>query len=139
MTDAELDASLKSDVDSFFKKLKAESEAKQNPKKPYLLLWPEDLRQRVEAQQKKRHEAQKESPSLSDYDHTLRKYIEEEKKKEKRARKGVAQLEEQSKQSVPPLVIGNEYGSNIDLLDQQISVDLKFDELEFFLWKLVLA
>jgi len=57
MTDAELDASLKLDVNSFFKKLKAESEAKRNPKKPYLLLWPEDLRQRVEAQQKKRREA----------------------------------------------------------------------------------
>ena len=77
---------------------------------------------------KKRREAQKESSSLSDYDHTLRKSIEEEKKKEKRARKGVAQLGEQSKQSVPPLVIG----SNIDVLDQQIPADLKFDELEIF-------
>ena len=56
MTDAELDASVKSDVDSFFKKLKAESEAKRNPEKPYLLLRPEDLRQRFETQQKKRHE-----------------------------------------------------------------------------------
>jgi len=83
---------------------------------------------------KKRREAQKESSSLSDYDRTLRKSIEEEKKKEKRARKGVAQLGEQSKQSVPPLVIRNEYSSNIDVLD-----DLKFDELEFFLRKLVLA
>jgi len=86
----------------------------------------------VEAEQKKRHEAQKESSSLSDYDRTLRKSIEEEKKKEKRARKGVAQLGEQSKQSVPPLVIGNEYGSNIDVLDQQIPADLKFEELEIF-------
>ena len=33
---------------------------------------------------------------------------------------------------MPPLVIGNEYGSNIDVLDQQIAADLKFDELEFF-------
>jgi hypothetical protein len=40
---------------------------------------------------------------------------------------------------VPPLVIGNEYGSNIDVLDQQIPADLKFDELEIFLRKLVLA
>jgi len=42
-TDAELDASVKSDVYSFFKKLKTEREAKRNPKKPYLLLRPEDL------------------------------------------------------------------------------------------------
>jgi len=84
-------------VDSFFKKLKIERESKRNPKKPYLLLRPKDLRQRVEAQQKKRREAQKESSSLSGYDCTLRNSIEEEKKKDKRARKGVAQLEEQSK------------------------------------------
>ena len=57
MTHAELDALVKSHVDSFFKKLKAKSEAKRNPKKPYLLLWPEDLRQRVEVQQKKGREA----------------------------------------------------------------------------------
>ena len=90
MTDAELDASVKSDAGSFFKKLKAESEAKNNREKPYLLLRPEDLRQRVEAQQKKRHEAQKELSSLLDYDHTLKKSIEEEKKKEERACKVVA-------------------------------------------------
>jgi len=53
MTDAELNASVKLDVDSFFKKLKTEREAKRNSEKPYLLLRPEDLRQRVEAQQKK--------------------------------------------------------------------------------------
>jgi len=129
-TDAELDGSVKSDVDSFFKKLKTKREAKRNLEKQYLLLQPEDLRQRVEAQQRKRREAQKESSSLLDYDCTLRKYIEEEKNKEKRACKGVAQLGEQSKQSVPPLVIGNEYGSNIDVLDQQIPADLKFFELE---------
>jgi len=52
-TDAEQDASVKSDVDSFFKKVKAESESKRNPEKPYLLLRSEDLRQRVEAQQKR--------------------------------------------------------------------------------------
>jgi len=91
-TDAKLNTSVKSDVDSFFKKLKTEREAKRNPEKSYLLLRPEDLRQRVEAEQKKRCEAQKESSSLLDYDRTLRKSIEEEKKKEKRARRGVAQL-----------------------------------------------
>ena len=47
MTDAEIKAAVKSDVDSFFKKLKTEREAKRNPEKPYLLLRPEDLRQRV--------------------------------------------------------------------------------------------
>jgi len=34
---------------------------------------------------------------------------------------------------VPPLVIGIEYGSNIDVLDQQIPADLKFDEVENFI------
>ena len=33
---------------------------------------------------------------------------------------------------MPALLIGNEYGSNIDVLDQQIMADLKFDELEIF-------
>ena len=33
---------------------------------------------------------------------------------------------------MPPLVIGNEYGSNIDVLDQQIPANLKFDEHEIF-------
>jgi hypothetical protein len=77
-------------VDSFFKNLKDERESKRNPEKPYLLLKPELLRQRVEAQQKKRRQAQKESSSLSDYDRTLTKSLEEEKNKEKIARKGVA-------------------------------------------------
>jgi len=43
MTDAELNALVKSDEDSSYKKLKTEREAKRNPEKPYLLLWLEDL------------------------------------------------------------------------------------------------
>jgi selenophosphate synthetase-related protein len=43
-----------------------------------------------------------------------------------KAGKGVAQLGEQELQSLPPLVIDNEYGSNIDLpqIPQDRDVDL---------------
>ena len=129
-TAEEIDASVKTDVDSFFAKVKAQSEAKRNPEKPYFFVRPEVLRQRVDAHQKKLRHARKDSP-LSDYDRTLTKSIEEAKKKEKRARKGVAQLGEQSQQSVPPLVIGNEYGSNTNVLEQ-ISGNLHLDQLDEF-------
>jgi uncharacterized protein (UPF0216 family) len=106
---------------------------KRNPKKPYFFIRPEVLRQRVDADQKKLHDAHKDSP-LSDYDRTVTKSIEEVKKKEKRARKGVAQLMEQSQQSVLPLVIGNEYGLNMNVLEQ-ISGNVHLDQLDEFFAK----
>jgi ABC-type phosphate/phosphonate transport system substrate-binding protein len=88
-TAKEIDASVKTDVDNFFAKVKAKSEEKRNPEKLYFFVRPEVLRQRVDAHQKKLRDAHKDSP-LSDNDRTLTKSIEEAKKKEKRAWKGVS-------------------------------------------------
>jgi hypothetical protein len=51
-----------------------------------------------------------------DYDRSLTKSYEVAQKK-KRAGKGVAQLGQQSQQSIP-LVVPNEYGSNLNLLEE---------------------
>ena len=51
-----------------------------------------------------------------DYDRSLTKSFEAAQKKT-RTGKCVAQLGQQSQQSVPPLVIRNEYGSTLDILD----------------------
>jgi hypothetical protein len=48
-TAEEIDASVKTDVDNFFTKVKAKSEAKQNPEKSYFFIRLEVLRQRVDA------------------------------------------------------------------------------------------
>ena len=63
----------------------------------------------------KKRESQKTLPK-SDYDRSLTKSFEAAQKKT-RTGKCVAQLGQQSQQSVPPLVIRNEYGSNLDILD----------------------
>ena len=85
---------------------------RENPEKPYFYLPLDLLRKKVD--QKKR-ESQKTLPK-SDYDRSLTKSFEATQKKT-RAGKGVAQLGQQSQQLVPPLVIRNEYGSNLDLSD----------------------
>ena len=72
----------------------------------------------------KKRESQKTLPKL-DYDRSLTKSFEAAQKKT-RAGKGVAQLGQQLQQSVPPLVIHNEYGSNLDLLD------IDFEDLVWF-------
>jgi len=41
----------------------------------------------------------------------------------------VAQLGQQAKQSVPPLVVQNQYGSNMNLLQMVIPNDVNVDEL----------
>ena len=54
--------------------------------------------------------------------------------KKKRAGKGVAQLGQQSHQSVPPLVVGNEYGLNLGLIHQaNIPPDVDLDHLGEFI------
>ena len=99
-------------MNSFFKKVRKQREARENPEKPYFYLPPDLLRKKVD--QKKR-ESQKTLPK-SDYDRSLTKSFEAAQKKT-RAGKCVAQLGQQSQQSVLPLVIHNEYGSNLDVLD----------------------
>ena len=98
-------------MNNFLEKVRKQREARENPEEPYFYL-PPDLLRKVD--QKKR-ESQKTMPK-SDYDRSLTKSFEAARKKT-RPGKGVAQLGQQSQQSVPPLVIRNEYGSNLGLLD----------------------
>ena len=110
-------------MDSFFEKVKKQQETRENPEKPYFYLPPDLLRKKVD--QKKR-ESQKTLPK-SDYDRSLTKSFEAAQKKT-RAGKGVAQLGQQSQQSVPALVIHNKYGSNLDLLDVDFEDLVQFYE-----------
>ena len=110
-------------MNSFFEKVRKQREARQNPEKPYFYLPPNLLRKKVD--QKKR-ESQKTQPK-SDYKRSLTKLFEVAQKKT-RAGKGVAQLGQQSQQSAPPLVIRNEYGSNLDLLDVDFEDLVRFYE-----------
>ena len=75
----------------------------------------------------KKRESQKTRPK-SDYDRSLTKSFEVVAQKKTRAGKGVAQLGQQSQQSVPPLVIRNEYGSNLDLPDVDFEELVRFYE-----------
>ena len=82
----------------------------------------------MKEKKKKQRDARKKSP-LSDYDRTLEKIITEKR----RAAKGVPQLGEQSKQSVPPLVVMNEFGSNMSVLEDYSGPKVNLGELEDFL------
>jgi len=119
-SEKELNVAVQKDVNSFFEKVRKQREARENPEKPYFYLPPDLLRKKVD--QEKR-ESQKTLPK-SDYDRSLTKSFEAAQKKT-RPGKGVAQLGQQSQQSVPPLVVHNEYGSNLDL-------DVDFEELARF-------
>jgi hypothetical protein len=131
-TAEELDASVKMDVDKFFSHCWATSRAKRNREKPHLCIPPEKLRRTIDAHQTKQHADRKKHSPLSDYDRTISKSIQAEKKKEKMARMGVAQLREQAQQSVPPLLVGNQYGSNMSMLDQ-IPDDVQMVQFETFI------
>ena len=74
-------------MNSFFKKVRKQQEARENPEKPYFYIPPDLLRKKVD--QKKR-ESQKTLPKL-DYDHSLTKSF-EAKQKKTRVGKCVAQL-----------------------------------------------
>ena len=109
---------IKKDMSRFYDKLKKDQEARRNPEKPYFFVAPDILRKKVASYQQQQRESRKLSKAtLTNYDRTLTKSIEAAQKK-KRAGKGVAQLGQQSHQSVPPLVVGNEYGSNLGLMHQ---------------------
>ena len=118
----------------FYDKLKKNQEARRNPEKPYFFVAPDILRKRVASYQQQQRESRKPSKStLTDYDRTLTKSIEAAQKK-KRTGKGVAQLGQQSHQSVPPLVVSNEYGSNLGLMHQtNIPPDVDLDHLGEFI------
>jgi len=65
---------------------------------------------------------------LPDYERTITKTIKANKRKQK-AEKEVAQLGQQVQQSVLPLVVHNQYGSNMNLLQMAIPHDVNVDEL----------
>nr|ACS88374.1 transposon protein [Coix lacryma-jobi] len=117
MTDEETEAAAQKDLNKFFDAAIGSGRAKRNPEKPYLFVCPEKLRQTVDDQHKKVRASRNALPK-SDYDRTLSKSIEEAKKTKKRAGKGVPQLGEQKQQSVPDLVVGNEYGTNMDIIQR---------------------
>ena len=64
--------------------------------------------------------------TISDYDRTVLKKIKADKRK---VQQKVAQLGEQAQQSVQPLVVANEYGSNANLLAMTIPANVDLDEL----------
>ena len=119
-SEKELKDAVQKDVKSFFEKVRKQREVRENPEKPYFYLPPNLLRKKVD---QKKQESQKTLPK-SDYDRSLTKSFEAAQKKT-RVGKCVAQLGQQSQQSVPPLVVRNEYGSNLDL-------DVNFEELAQF-------
>ena len=110
-------------MNSFFEKVRKQRKARENPEKPYFYLPPDLLRKTVD---QKKWESQKTLPK-SDYDRSLTKSF-EAAQKNTRAGKGVAQLGQQSQQSIPPLVIHNEYGSNLDLQDVNYEELVRFYE-----------
>jgi hypothetical protein len=66
---------------------------------------------------------------LSDFERTITKKIKEDKRKQKVAGKDVAQLSQRAQQSVPPLVVENQYGSNMNLMQMSVPDDVNLDEL----------
>ena len=111
-----------------FQKFREDDKAKKEAKAPFYMVPGSVLRQKLEEKKKKQRDARKKSP-LSDYDRTLQKIITEKR----RAAKGVPQLGEQSKQSVPPLVVLNEFGSNMSVLEDYSGPKVNLGELEDFL------
>ena len=123
-------AQTKKDVSDFFQKCKEKQEAKKNPPKPYFYMPRESLRKKVDLKQKELRESRKPARP-TDYERTLIKAQEAATSKKKKG-KGVAQLGEQS-QSLPPLIVPNEYGSNVNILAQMGGQDIDMAQLGDFL------
>ena len=90
-SEKELKAEVQKDVKSFFKNVRKQRQARENPEKPYFYLPPDHLIKKVD---QKKWESQKTLPK-SDYDRSLTKSFEAAQKKT-RVGKGVAQLGQQS-------------------------------------------
>jgi len=110
-TDEEVLAASKAEVKAFFETCKAKRKVEQEPS--YLMYPRLKLRQVVHNITDVNRAASKQPGStISDYDRTVLKKIKADKRKVQRK---VAQLGEQAQQSVQPLVVANEYGSNVNL------------------------
>jgi len=82
----------------------------------------------VQEFEKKQREKEKKPSPPSDYDRTLIKEV----KRAKKAGKQVAQLGEQQLQSIPPLKITNQYGSNQKMMEKPIDKEIDLMELAQF-------
>ena len=90
-------------MDAFWKDVKEACEQRRNPTKPQFALPRQELRRTINERDKMLRERKKPSP-LSDYEHSLNKSY-KASQNAKRARKDVAQLGQQSLQSIDPLVV----------------------------------
>jgi len=90
-------------LDAFWKDVKEACEQRRNLKKPQFALPQQELRRTINERDKMLRERKKPSP-LSDYEHSLNKSY-KASQNAKRARKDVAQLGQQSLQSIDPLVV----------------------------------
>jgi hypothetical protein len=87
-------------VKDFFESAKQARRARENPEPSYFFLPPDQLRKLEQKKWDSLKSAAKQP--ISDYDCSLTKSYEAAQKK-KRVGKGVAQLGQQSQQSIPPL------------------------------------
>jgi len=124
-TDEEVLAASKVEVKAFFETCKAKRKAKQES--PYLMYPRSKLRQVVQNITDMNRAASKQPGStISDYNCIVLKKIKADKRK---VQQKVAQLGEQAQQSVQPLVVSNEYGSNVNLMAMAIPANVDLDEL----------
>ena len=100
-SDQELKDAVQKDVHDFFEGVKQAQRARDNPEKSYFYLPPDQLRKKVEQKKRDSLKSAAKQP-ISDYDRSLTKSYEAAQKK-KTVGKGVAQLGQQSQQSIPPL------------------------------------
>jgi len=100
-SDQELKDAVQKDVHDFFEGVKQAQRARENPEKSYFYLPPDQLRKKVEQKKRDSLKSAAKQP-ISDYDRSLTKSYEAAQKK-KTVGKGVAQLGQQSQQSIPPL------------------------------------
>lgn len=117
-TDEEVKESAKKDLDDFWASFEKKKEARKNPQKEVVLTRAQ-LRQKASEYQQSLREARKASP-LSDYDRSLQKTYEKELKKKSTGR-GIPQLGQHSQQQIEPLVINDQYGSNVHIPLEQLN------------------
>ena len=111
------------DMARFYENLRLKKEMRKNLEKPYFFLKPDDLRKKVDEKQRDLRKPSTPPSQLSDYNHTLKKA-----NNKKKAKKDIAQLGQQSQQSIPQLVVGNQYGSNLGLVPDDYDLGQFFED-----------
>ena len=100
-SEQELKDAVQKEVTDFFEGAKQARRARENPEPSYFFLPPDQLRKKLEQKKRDSLKSAAKQP-ISDYDRSLTKSYEAAQKK-KTVGKGVAQLGQQSQQSIPPL------------------------------------